>query len=55
MLHTLVNKPIEMLESLVATLEQYEENEKRPRVFAKKADEGEDQKNDSSAEANGDH
>lgn len=41
MLQSLISRPIEMLEGLVDVLDRYEENEKRPRVFAKKAEEGE--------------
>jgi hypothetical protein len=36
MLSTLIKTPIDMLESLVATLEKYESNQQVPKVFSKK-------------------
>ena len=35
MINSLISKPIDLLESLVESLEKYEENERRPRVFGK--------------------
>jgi hypothetical protein len=47
MLSAILHKPLDLLENLVVTLEQYEENEKRPRHFSNKnhTDEQEAEKN----------
>jgi hypothetical protein len=45
MLAAILHKPLDLLENLVVTLEQYEENEKRPRHFSnKQSDEQEAEK-----------
>lgn len=42
MINQLVNKPLDLLENLVQSLEKYEQNEQRPRVFAKDSNEPSD-------------